>query len=237
MTESTVRIALVVPDLLGTYGDRGNALVLAQRLRWRGYAAEIVTVLSSEATLPETCEIYLLGGGEDVAQQAAVDFLSRGDGLHRAVASGAVVLGVCGGLQVLGTAFTTGDGRTRAGLGLVDITTEPGGRRAIGELSTRGELAGVGTLTGFENHLGRSRLGEHTRPLGTVLHGTGNGPDGTEGAVSGRVVCTYLHGPALARNPELADVLLSWAVGERLSPLPEFPELTELRERRLRVRS
>ncbi|KGI81460.1 glutamine amidotransferase [Actinopolyspora erythraea] len=233
--DSAIRIALVVPDLLGTYGDRGNALVLAQRLRWRGHRAEIVTVLSSAETLPDSCDIYLLGGGEDVAQQAAVNFLARGDGLRRAVDAGAVVLGVCGGLQVLGTSFTTGDGVTHRGLGLIDISTEPGERRAIGELSTRSEEHELGLLTGFENHLGRSRVGPAARPLGRVLHGVGNGADETEGAVSERIVCTYLHGPALARNPLLADTMLSWAVGESLSELPPFPELTELRSERVKA--
>ncbi|SDQ31114.1 type 1 glutamine amidotransferase [Actinopolyspora saharensis] len=234
--ESTVRIALVVPDLLGTYGDRGNALVLAQRLRWRGYRAEVVTVLSSAESLPESCDIYLLGGGEDVAQQAAVSFLNRGNGLRRAVDAGAAVLGVCGGLQVLGTRFTTGDGESQAGLGLVDIETRPGADRAIGELGTRSELAGIGVLTGFENHLGRSEVGGDARPLGRVLHGTGNGAAGLEGAVTGRVVCTYLHGPVLARNPALADTVLSWAVGAPLGELAEFPELEQLRAERTRVR-
>ncbi|SDJ96052.1 hypothetical protein SAMN04487820_103168 [Actinopolyspora mzabensis] len=233
--DSAIRIALVVPDLLGTYGDRGNALVLAQRLRWRGYRAEIVTVLSSAETLPDSCDIYLLGGGEDVAQQAAVNFLARGDALRRAVDAGAVVFGVCGGLQVLGTSFTTGDGATQHGLGLIDISTAPGPNRAIGELSTRSEEDGLGLLTGFENHLGRSTVGPAARPLGRVLHGIGNGSEDTEGAVSGRVVCTYLHGPALARNPALADTMLSWAVGESLPELAPFPELTELRTERARA--
>lgn len=235
MTEdSTIRIALVVPDLLGTYGDRGNARVLEQRLRWRGYRAETVTVLSSWTAVPDSCDIYLLGGGEDVAQQAAVSFLNRSPGLQRAASGGAPVLGICGGLQVLGTRFTTGDGATHEGLGLVDVYTAPGDGRAIGELSTRPTSPEIATLTGFENHLGRSRLGADTQPLGHVLRGIGNGHDGAEGAVSGHVICTYLHGPVLARNPNLADMILSWAVGETLAPLPEFSELTALREERTR---
>ncbi|GAA2793968.1 glutamine amidotransferase [Saccharopolyspora taberi] len=234
MTTEALRIALVLPDLLGTYGDRGNVLVLEKRLAWRGIPCETVTVLSSSDPLPASCDLYVLGGGEDVAQQAAVRFLSRGNGLQRAVQRGAPVLGICGGLQVLGTAFTTGDGARHDGLGLVDAVTTPGERRAIGEVTTHSTLDEVGVLTGFENHLGRTVLGSGSKPLGRVVRGIGNGHDSAEGAVTGRVVCTYLHGPVLARNPVLADLLLEWAVGERLAPVPEVPELDALRAERTR---
>lgn len=237
MTTATVRIALVLPDLLGTYGDRGNVIVLQQRLRWRGIDSETVTVLSSSAAIPDSCDLYMLGGGEDVAQTAAVGFLTRDRGLERAVNRGAPVLGICGGLQVLGTAFTTGDGVRQDGLGLVDAVTEPGQARAIGEITTESALEGVGVLTGFENHLGRTRLGDDARPLGRILRGTGNGHREAEGAVHGHVVCTYMHGPVLARNPVLADLLLEWATGETLEELPEPPELTALRLERTRTRA
>ncbi|GAA4881272.1 MULTISPECIES: type 1 glutamine amidotransferase [Saccharopolyspora] len=234
MTAEPVRIALLLPDLLGTYGDRGNVLVLAQRLSWRGIASETITVLSSSAAVPDSCDLYLLGGGEDVAQVAAVRFLRRNQGLQRAVGRGAPVLGICGGLQVLGTSFETGDGQRHSGLGLVDAVTEPGPDRAIGEVTTHSALGGVGALTGFENHLGRTRLGGHAEPLGRVVRGTGNGYDQVEGAVCGHVVTTYLHGPVLARNPKLADLLLEWAIGEPLEPLADPPELTALRAERTR---
>ena len=234
MTTEAVRIALVLPDLLGTYGDRGNVLVLEKRLGWRDIPCETITILSSSDPLPSTCDLYVIGGGEDVAQQAAVRFLNRGNGLQRAVQRGAPVLGICGGLQVLGTAFTTGDGVRHDGLGLVDAVTMPGERRAIGEVTTHSTLEQVGVLTGFENHLGRTVLGPGSRPLGKVVRGIGNGHDSAEGAVTGRVVCTYLHGPVLARNPMLADLLLEWAVGTPLSPVPEVPELDALRAERTR---
>lgn len=232
----SVRIALVLPDLLGTYGDRGNMLVLAQRLRWRGMGCETVTVLSSSA-VPESCDVYLLGGGEDVAQTAAMRVLTRSPGLQRAAARGVPVLGICGGLQILGAEFTTGDGVRHEGLGLVDAVTEPGERRAIGEVVEESSLPGVGMLTGFENHLGRTRLGPAAQPLGRVSRGIGNGRDEVEGAVHGHVVCTYLHGPVLARNPVLADLLLEWAVGAPLQQIVEPPELSALRAERTRPRA
>ncbi|MGP4018944.1 type 1 glutamine amidotransferase [Saccharopolyspora sp. 5N708] len=235
MTRDRVRLALVLPDLLGTYGDRGNVIVLAQRLKWRNIDSETVTVLSSSDAVPESCDLYLIGGGEDVAQVAAVRFLHRGPGLRRAVDRGCPVLGICGGLQVLGTSFVTGDGARHAGLGLVDAATEPGDGRAIGEVTTQSTVGGVGMLTGFENHLGRTRLGPDSQPLGRVVRGTGNGHDDAEGAVSGHVVCTYLHGPVLARNPKLADLLLEWALGEPLEPVPDPPELRALRAERTRL--
>ena len=230
-----VRIALVVPDLLGTYGDRGNVTVLAQRLRWRGIDAEIVTVLSAESAVPEDCDLYLIGGGEDIAQVAAVRFLRRGNSLVRAASRGIPVLGICGGLQVLGTSFVTGDGQRHEGLALVDAATEPGEGRAIGEVTTQCTMGDVGMLTGFENHLGRTTVGPGSQPLGRLVRGVGNGHDEIEGAVSGHVVCTYMHGPVLARNPKLADLLLEWAIGEPLAPLPDPPELKALRTERTRV--
>lgn len=236
MSGGTVRIAVLLPDLLGTYGDGGNAVVLEQRSRWRGINSETITVLSSSTAVPEQCDLYLIGGGEDIAQHAAVRFLSQSAGLLRAAERGAPVLGVCGGLQVLGRDFTTGDGVRHEGLGLIDATTQPGDARAIGEISIDSELEDVGMLTGFENHLGRTTLGPGTRPLGWVHRGIGNGHDGAEGAVQGHVVCTYLHGPVLARNPRLADLLLGWAVGSPLAPLPEPEVVAELRAERTRTR-
>lgn len=227
MRDSVVRIGLLLPEVLGTYGDTGNAQVLCQRLRWRGYDAEVVPAGLGEP-VPSTVDLYLLGGGEDGAQALAAAHLRK----HwRALSRGAVVFGVCAGLQVLGTRFRGLDGIDHDGLGLLDVTTEPGERRAVAELVATSSGLLPEPLTGFENHLGVSKLGADSEPLGQVVRGTGNG-DGTEGAVTGRVVGTYLHGPALARNPALADLLLSWTAGHPLGPL-EVPEVDRLRVERL----
>lgn len=224
-----VRIALVFPSLLGTYGDGGNASVLAQRLRWRGFDAEVVDV-AVQAAVPEQADLYVLGGGEDVAQTLAVSRLSDGV-LSRATDRGALVFAVCAGFQILGETWLDGSGATHPGLGLIDCRTDRlPGSRAVGELLGAPLVDVAGPLTGYENHGGRTLLGPAARPLARVEAGIGNG-DGVDGAVQGNVIATYLHGPALARNPALADFLLSRVVGD-LAPIDDSEE-NELRRERL----
>lgn len=233
MTRDPVVVALLYPELLGTYGDGGNAKVLARRLAWRGIPAETLEVTGGDA-VPVSCDIYLLGGGEDGPQTLAVRELGGSRALHRAVDRGAAVLAVCAGYQLLGDTFLGPDGSPHAGLGLLDCSTTRGkGPRRVGELVVQPDPAtGLSRLTGYENHAGVTALGPSARPLGQVEVGRGNDDGhGTEGAVSGRVVGTYLHGPALARNPGLADLLLSWVVGE-LAPLDDT-EVEELRRERI----
>lgn len=227
MGDAAVRIALVFPALLGTYGDGGNASVLAQRLRWRGHDAEVIEV-GVDAPLPEQADLYVLGGGEDTAQTLAVSRLADG-GLARAAAAGKPVFAVCAGFQILGETFLDGRGDVHAGLGLIDCRTDRlDGPRAVGELLVSSP---IGLLTGYENHGGRTVLGPAAKPLGRVETGVGNGDGGADGAVQGSVVATYLHGPALARNPALADHLLTSVVGE-LAPIDDREE-DELRHERL----
>ncbi len=216
--ESALRVVHIYPTVLGLYGDRGNALVLASRATRRDIAAEIVTV-EPGAPVPSQADVYLLGGGEDLAQTTAVDLLRADGTLARVVDAGRVLFAVCAGMQVLGHSLAAADGIVE-GLGLLDVTTAPGADRAVGELLVAPELPGLPLLTGYENHRGRTTLGREAQPLGRVRAGVGNG-DGTEGAVQGRVIGTYLHGPALARNPALADLLLAWAVGRPLAPLDD----------------
>lgn len=223
-------VAVVHPDLLGTYADGGNGLVLEQRARWRGVDARLVQAPSGER-LPDA-DVYCIGGGEDAAQSASAERLRAEGRLNRAVDDGACVLSVCAGYQIAGHSFEGADGRARSGLGLLDAVSARGaGRRSVGELLAgplvtgplRDARGGAGAvLTGFENHAGLTTLGA-VPPLASVVVGVGNG-DGTEGACSGRVIGTYLHGPVLARNPALADLLLRWATGEAQEPLDDAAE-------------
>jgi CobQ-like glutamine amidotransferase family enzyme len=231
-SDSAVRIALLLPDLLGTYGDRGNAVVLAARLRWRGIPAEIVEVQSGQQ-IPDSCDAYVLGGGEDVAQIAATKQLASGRGLIRAVERNVPVLAVCAGLQILGHYTVGQNGEMIKGLGLLDLTTTALPRRAVGEIVTEPDpLFGTQLLTGFENHRGGTVLGQAARPLGRVITGIGNTGEQAEGVVQGPIIGTYLHGPVLARNPALADFMLSWAIGRPVADL-NVPFIHELREQRI----
>lgn len=268
---SELNIGLILPDVLGTYGDDGNALVLRQRARMRGMSAEIHPIHLGEP-VPESLDVYTVGGGEDTAQVLAAEHLISDGGIARAVAAGRPVLAICAGLQVFGRSFTS-HGRTVEGLGLIDATTSQLAERMIGEIASTpaasavtGEAtaaqAGGGAsaastggagltepLTGFANHMGATILGADAEPLGRLTRGTGNtdnhgaeaaglsGEDAhrqtrAEGAVQGSVVATYMHGPVLARNPQLADWLLARAMGVALTELPEFQgELAEQLER------
>jgi lipid II isoglutaminyl synthase (glutamine-hydrolysing) len=240
---SALRVALVYPDLLGTYGDSGNAVILAQRLRWRGQPAEIVEIHAGGA-VPDSCDLYVVGGGEDQPQALAARELNRQRSLHRAVERGAAVLAVCAGLQILGRTFVGPDGVEQPGLELLDCVTIRGrGPRAVGELVVEPIAAtGLQLMTGYENHGGVTILAPGADPLGRVRSGVGNGrpqdPDQdhdlvplVDGALNGRVWATYMHGPVLARNPAFADGLLALVTGP-LSPLDDR-ESEALRAERL----
>ncbi|UBI07164.1 glutamine amidotransferase [Corynebacterium falsenii] len=270
---STLHIGLILPDVLGTYGDDGNALVLRQRARMRGLDAEIVPVTLGTA-VPEQLDVYTVGGGEDTAQILAAEHLINDGGIVRAVNAGRPVLAICAGLQVFGESFRA-SGRMVDGLGLLDATTSALKERMIGEIASQPNGGGEGygadshvspsvrrvldaltePLTGFANHMGATILGSEARPLGTLTRGTGNtdehgaataGLSGAEverqvkaeGVIQGSVIATYMHGPVLARNPQLADALLAEAMGTTVAELPpmtsEFAEQLTAEVRALR---
>src|SRR5688500_12167535 len=217
---------------MGTYGDGGNSVVMRQRLRLRGLDAEIVTITLDDP-VPSTLDLYTLGGAEDYAQRLATRHLIRYPGLQEAAAKGAPVLAICAAIQVLGHWYETSSGERVDGVGLLDVTTSPQPKRTIGEVVSQPLLPGMTQrLTGFENHRGGTVLGPEASPLARVVTGAGSRDgDGYDGAVQGSVIATYLHGPCLARNPELADHLLSRVVGD-LPPL-ELNEVEQLRRERL----
>jgi CobQ-like glutamine amidotransferase family enzyme len=235
-------VAVVFPDLLGTYGDGGNGLVLARRASWRGIDAQLIQAGSGRPV--PTADLYCIGGGEDGPQVRAATALREDGTLLRAADRGAVVFGVCAGFQLLGRFFPDSSDRPQEGLGLLDVTTRKGtGPRAVGELvataAPDGPRPGGGgslpRLTGFENHGGVTSVGPGARALAHVVSGVGNGSgDGSEGAWSGRVLGTYLHGPVLARNTALADLLLSWALAGPGEPEPPLDPLDDSEELALR---
>lgn len=207
-------------DLLGTYGDQGNAEILVHRAKARSLEVELVEVTPG-MPVPRSADVYLLGGGEDGPQSAALDMLRRDGGLNYAAAGGATVLAICAGFQIIGETLPDSSGQKTSGLGLVDAhTVYDTSPRSVGELVIQPSRGGLPVLTGFENHQGLTQLGSEMPPLGIVRSGVGNGFDKKEGVWHGNVFGSYMHGPVLARNPELADAVLQCAAG----PLKAFDD-------------
>ncbi len=223
-------IGFLYGRLMNIYGDRGNVATLVRRAGWRGIEVDAVTLNAGEPIDPDLCDIYVFGGGQDKEQFVVADDLASGNGerLKEAVEGGAVVLGVCGGYQLLGHYYKPHGHEELRGLGLIDAYTVAGDTRHIGNIALAGPF---GELVGFENHSGRTYLGSGARPLGAVTKGSGNnGEDGTEGAYTGRVYGTYMHGPLLPKNPALADRLLSEALERRHSGPVTLPPLDDTLE-------
>ena len=209
-------IGHLYPDLLNLYGDRGNIQCFRKRLNWRGIEAEVIPVLSGDNIDFSKLDIVLLGGGSDREQELVCGYLKeiRKD-FKEYVEDNGVVLAVCGGYQLLGRSYYMGEDRIE-GLGVIAAETVRGSDRLIGNVAVKTDLAPE-PFVGFENHGGRTLLDAEATPLGTsVVAGTGNnGDDGFEGLIYKGVIGTYLHGPALPKNPELADWLIAHALERR----------------------
>ncbi len=219
-----LRVCALYPELMNIYADRGNIAVLRARCVWRDIGFEVASATLGEPVDPDAHDLFYLGGGQDRDQIAvAGDMVAdKRDALHHAAGRGAVVLAVCGGYQLLGHSYQLGH-EVLPGVGLVDLHTvrEPG-PRLIGNCAIEADLGdGPRVIAGFENHGGRTYLGEGERPLGRVLAGHGNNDDdGFEGVHRGNVIGTYLHGPLLPKNVWLADRLIELALDVRLEALP-----------------
>jgi CobQ-like glutamine amidotransferase family enzyme len=216
--EPTLRVCALYPDLMNIYADRGNLLLLERRCAWRGLGFEVTAAGLGDEIDPGAHDLFYLGGGQDRDQAlCAADMVERKrDALHVAASDGRVVLGVCGGLQLLGDHYELGNERI-PGVGLVDLrTVREDGPRLIGNVAIEVELPGLDgprVLAGFENHGGRTELGAGEAPLGRVLRGHGNtGRSGAEGVRRGTVIGTYLHGPLLPKNAWFADWLIATAL-------------------------
>ncbi|MEA2149429.1 MAG: hypothetical protein QOD69_1259 [Solirubrobacteraceae bacterium] len=223
-----LRVLALYPDLMNIYADRGNLLMLERRCRWRGIGFAVTAAGVGDRVDPDAHDLFYLGGGQDRDQRlCALDLVeTKRDALHAAAARGAIVLGVCGGYQLLGHRYALGEEEI-PGIGLVDLeTVRSDGPRLIGNVAIEVDLDGDGrgrVLAGFENHAGRTRLGAGEAPLGRVLKGHGNtGASGAEGVRRGSVIGTYLHGPLLPKNAWFADWLIRRGTGmEELAPLDD----------------
>lgn len=226
MSKNRLRVTALYPDRMNIYADRGNLIFLQRRCEWRGIEFELSSCGEGDDLEPDSTDLIYIGGGQDRDQiEIAQDLVaSKRPGIEGALESGASLLAVCGGFQLLGHSYVVGD-QTIEGLGLCDLETrrEPG-ERLIGnieiEVSGLEGVSGTKVLAGFENHGGRTYLGDGATPLGRVLRGNGNnGKDATEGIRQGRVIGTYLHGPLLPKNYWFAD----WLIGQALVAPGERP--------------
>ena len=226
--------------MMNLYGDRGNVISIKKRCEWRGIGVEVVDVGLGESIQPTGCDLFLFGGGQDREQALLAEDLSgsKGANLRAFVEDGGVVLGVCGGYQLMGHYYETLEGEKLSGVGIFDLHTEPRKQdeeRLIGNVLVRvrapaspdGEQR---EIVGFENHGGRTYLGD-VEPLGEVVAGYGNnGEDGTEGARRNNAYGTYLHGSLLPKNPWLTDQLILNAV-QRVDDTFELEPLDDAKER------
>jgi len=228
---SVLRVMWLYPDHMNIYADRGNIALLERRCEWRGIGFELATAGPGDRVDPGAHDLFYMGGGQDRDQALVAQDLveSKREALAAALADGATMLAVCGGYQLLGHSYAVG-AETLPGLGLVDLRTvrEPG-ERLIGNVVIEADLGdGPRRLAGFENHGGRTYLGDGAAPLGRVVSGFGNnGKDGREGVRAGRLIGTYLHGPLLPKNAWLADVLTGWALARRGGAVPALEPLDD----------
>jgi hypothetical protein len=220
-----LRVCALYPDLMNIYADRGNLLMLDRRCAWRGIGFELLRSDLGDSLDPAAADLFYIGGGQDRDQERCAEdlFQTKRAALQEVAARGGVVLGVCGGYQLLGRSYQLSDERL-PGIGLLDAETiREEGPRLIGNVAIEVELrpGERQVLAGFENHGGRTYLDSGSQALGRVLKGHGNnGKDGLEGARGGNVLGTYLHGPLLPKNAWFADWLIETALGLPQPPAP-----------------
>ena len=235
MTSAALNIAVLYPELLNLYGDRGNARALERRCAARGIDVAVTPVNIGDDWSPQSADIVLAGGGQDREQRRVqADLQRRGSGLRDFVDDDGVVLAVCGGFQLFGNHYRGWDGEVMEGIGVFDaIAAHPGPSitRCVGNVVALWEGE---TVVGFENHDGRTYLNDGQQPLADVVSGFGNnGGDGLEGARTGNAFGTYLHGAVLPKNPHLADRLLQLALERRYgSDAARLPPIDDRSARR-----
>ena len=215
-------IAWLYPDLMSTYGDRGNIIVLQKRCQWRGIEVKVEEVtLETELKKLKHADLIFMGGAQDRQQKlASEDFLKRkGPVVKELVEKGIPSLFVCAAYQQIGKYYKPYQGDPIPGPEIFDLYTEHPGDQAkrlignvVAELLTPFEIKGK-TIVGFENHGGRTFLGKKIKPLAKVLKGNGNnGEDEYEGAMYKNAIGSYFHGPLIPKNPHIADWLIQMAL-------------------------
>jgi CobQ-like glutamine amidotransferase family enzyme len=218
MMSIELNLVHLYPTLLNLYGDRGNIITLQQRCRWRDVDLRVHHVGLGEPFPDVPVDMLFMGGDQDREQAVVIDDLRSHHGEHvrSLVDDGVPFLAVCGSYQLLQRFYRPGEGPDLEGLGILDAyTIHPGHdvSRCVGNIVIESEF---GTVVGFENHGGRTFLEGKTTPLGKVIVGYGNnGEDGFEGARTGNVFGTYVHGSLLPKNPGFADALLNLALARR----------------------
>ncbi|MCM1284617.1 MAG: hypothetical protein NC213_03100 [Acetobacter sp.] len=223
----SIRIGHLYPDMLNLYGDRGNIIVLTQRMKARGIDVYTEQITMGKSFRADDYDILFIGGGQDFEQDVLLDDLKKGKDveINKAIHNGTAMLAICGGYQMLGKYYKTYDGKMLEYMGALDFYTEGKEERMIGNYAFRTK-EGI-DVVGFENHSGRTYLGNGVEPLGTVIKGCGNnGEDKTEGVRFKNTFGTYSHGPVLPKNPQLADLLITKAIENRygkaeLAPLDD----------------
>ena len=229
-----LNICYLYPDILNLYGDRGNIITMKRRLEARGMAAHIEECSIGQPLDIEAYDIFFIGGGQDFEQEVLLRDLAGGKArdIRAAVEDEKVFLAICGGYQMLGQYYKTWDGSQMDFIGAINIHTIGAKERMIGNYMFRTTPESSGTIVvGFENHSGKTYLGEDVAPLGMELSGYGNNcEDQTEGARYKNVFATYSHGSLLHKNPELCDFILQKAIQRKydvvqpLSPLDDTLE-------------
>lgn len=224
-----LNICHLYPDVLNLYGDTGNIICLKKRLEWRDIEAEISELPIGESADFSQFDIFFVGGGQDFEQGVLLEDLHKGKEkeIISAIEDEKVFLAICGGYQMLGQYYKTYTGKQCDFIGALDLYTVGSETRMIGNYMFECEPEIGGTVVGFENHSGKTYLGNGLSPLGKVISGFGNnGEDGTEGAHYKNVFGTYSHGPLLPKNPLFADMLLATALRRKYSDM-ELPPLED----------
>ena len=228
-----LNICHLYPDILNLYGDTGNIICMRNRLAWRGIDCEVTGLSVGDKLDADRYDLFFIGGGQDFEQDVLLEDAERNKkaDISAAIADDKVFLAICGGYQILGWYYKTWDGKQMDFMGCLDLYTEGAKDRMIGNyMFTCDELDGE-VIVGFENHSGRTFLGNGLRPIGKVLSGYGNnGQDGMEGARYRNVFCSYSHGPMLPKNPRFCDLLLEKALSRKYGQEVRLAELDDTLE-------